>query len=911
MNPDRQQAIHYLRAPAHGIWRWADGGDVLVWHNGQTIAFRQEIVPLLEWLAPNGLPPFGALVFLLAACRGRIPAPAEVLAEETALSPATASSATAAPASAPKMMLRSAVRRQVIAQLESALLQLHKVSALPSELNSGLKAKCVLAEAVFETAKVERHADARIVLRGMREPMDDADLNDPDYIAPGYLRQIHLVAEGLKPHSPESLALRLRTGLDALPAEADVAIPAAERARRLIDELSRDHEYGLVARMARELLAAVRLPRRLGQRELLAVGGMADITNRGALDRLLLSELAHDDLTLAMRVALNEALYLRREPPMSDPPGMLALLLDSGLRQWGLPRVLSVSVALALIVKEKKHSDVKVWRPQGKSVVPVDLLSRAGLIEHLGCLEIAAHPGDALAAFAKNVPPGAQHQSVLITHRDVLGDPSFRRALAENAACPGFVAAVDRDGRFELHALPLARRRPICEADLDLDTILQQAVGAAPLKKTPATSDLPAIFGVAPFPFLLPLAGRMEIWCSDPSGVTYALMHDRRLVQFNEATRAGAKILAVDLPSGKPIWMECVHNRIHIVKAGANHRAPALLSFDLVENEMRVNDLAHGAEILAVCRSADAILVVRSYDVIAYSLADGRMLGRAINPHRWVRGRFFSGVAQFYFVAWDGERVKFEPITTLIPHASILTMFDRAGGEGPWVVLKNGHIRSLATDECISVALPGRRSFQIEGVEVSRDGHQVKLWNSGLEWGRSINLKDGQVQSTGAWPFDQDCGVPPRLPTRNVYRHFDGMAIMPDGLALRGRKHRWRKLGLGSKADLRLQDIPDTEITAPMILPFSQTPRRTAHGCTLQTAQWPSGSKAFLDSRGLLHLKSHLPSVPEISIVLCDGEVAGWTSNYDVCGPSFFFDGARAFDPARVFQYLIDFLRSA
>ena len=78
-------------------------------------------------------------------------------------------------------------------------------------------------------------------------------------------------------------------------------------------------------------------------------GGVADITNRGPLDRLLLSELAHDDLTLAARVALNEALYLRREPPMREPPGALGLLLDSGVRLWGIPRVLATAVALALI----------------------------------------------------------------------------------------------------------------------------------------------------------------------------------------------------------------------------------------------------------------------------------------------------------------------------------------------------------------------------------------------------------------------------------------------------------------------------------------------------------------------------------------------------------------------------------
>src|SRR6266540_6714993 len=90
MNSDRQQAIEYLRAPAGGLWRWADNGAVLVWHDGSTIAFREEIAQILEWLAPNGLPTFGAIVFLLAAGRGKVPQVGEIVLEPVALLPAAA-----------------------------------------------------------------------------------------------------------------------------------------------------------------------------------------------------------------------------------------------------------------------------------------------------------------------------------------------------------------------------------------------------------------------------------------------------------------------------------------------------------------------------------------------------------------------------------------------------------------------------------------------------------------------------------------------------------------------------------------------------------------------------------------------------------------------------------------------------
>jgi hypothetical protein len=361
MNSERQQAIDYLRAPANGLWHWAESGAVLVWHDGSTVAFREEILQILEWLAPNGLPSFGAIVFLLAACRGKVPQVTDIVVEARVPLP---------PRMGKDVAILLTARQQLKAQLEAALVQLGKASQLANELNLGIKAKCVLAEAVFEPAKAERHVEARMVLRGLHTPMSDADLLDPERpgVSGSYVRQIHIVAEGLKLHNAESLALRLRTGLDALPKEIDADLPATERARRLIEELSRDREFGAVARAARELMAAVRLPRRLGEREQLAVGGVADITNRGPLDRLLLSELAHDDLTLAVRVALNEALYLRREPPMRELLGTLALLLDSGVRFWGVPRVLATAVALALVARDKQHSQVFAWRAHGKQL---------------------------------------------------------------------------------------------------------------------------------------------------------------------------------------------------------------------------------------------------------------------------------------------------------------------------------------------------------------------------------------------------------------------------------------------------------------------------------------------------------------------------------------------------------------
>ena len=169
------------------------------------------------------------------------------------------------------------------------------------------------------------------------------------------------------------------------------------------------------------------------------MGGISDISNRGPLDRLLLSELAHDDLTLAVRIATNEALYLRREAPPSSPPKRRAVLIDAGIRLWGVPRVFAAAVALSLVAATDRNIRVEAYRACGRSVEPVTLTRREGLLAHLEALEPDAHPGDALPAFLAAVSKdGDLTDAVIVTGEDVAADRAFqrdRRAGGRHTAC--------------------------------------------------------------------------------------------------------------------------------------------------------------------------------------------------------------------------------------------------------------------------------------------------------------------------------------------------------------------------------------------------------------------------------------------------------------------------------------------
>jgi hypothetical protein len=350
----------------------------------------------------------------------------------------------------------------------------------------------------------------------------------------------------------------------------------------------------------------------------------------------------------------------------------------------------------------------------------------------------------------------------------------------------------------------------------------------------------------------------------------------------------------------------------HVVKLGANQRPLRLLTFPLPNGPLRMIDLAGSHAWQAVHRCGDVILLLRTGEVRAFSLADGRQVGQVVELRPWLHGRFFRGKAGFLFATWDGERIKLEPVSlpdTVSP-ATVSLVFDRDGCEGPWLLQQSGEVISSATGERADRRLPPSLLLNLDHVRISRDGHQLLATNRRQERGRWIDLLAGLERNVEKGEIDSyratisSAPVPPRW---NLLRVIHSIDCVNGELWICGRKDRWHKISSNNDGGVRLREAAPAADGVRLPLPFDEPPRRTSHGCSLQTAVWPNGSKAFLDSRGILHLKSCDSSVPEISLVLSEGEVAAWTSNGHVSGPSFFFDGRFRPEPHLIFQAITRF----
>lgn len=880
----RAAAIDYLRPLRGAPWRWEDNGNVLAWSDGTTLAFRPELVAILERLEPTGLPWFGVIVLTLAASRGKMPH--LVQSAETEL------------ANTGRASLLTALSAR---GAREALGELHRLANLPPTLTATAENKAVLVEAVLDKAPRWSAAQTAPVLRGLREGLTAIELNAlsgeraPFNVAKALL----IVADGLRRHTNESLLLRLGAGLDALPETPglELDLPRDERARRLFRSLQDDAELGGLVAVVRDLLAALRLPRVMALVDETAAGGVSDIGNRGSPDRLLLSELAHDDLTLAARMALNEALYLRREPPAHQPQRTLAVLLDSGVRMWGVPRVLGAAAALALVSRHPNHDEALAWRAQGHGLAKVDLLSRRGLEAHLGALVPDAHPGAALPAWRIELArtPG-EIDAVVVTHRDVFADEAFQARVAELAFDRAFALVVERDGTVELHALPWGAPRPLAQATIDIAKLFPRAKDTRPPAPliTAGDDDFPAIFRAQPFPLRLPVDSKIQMMRPVGNGGV-CMTADKRML-FWERPGLGARQLATDLPSGRAIWLRHdERDRVIAVKSHSTQNHTHVIIAPVSGTGMKTVRIACHNAPMACHLDGDTLLLFFKHRVIAVSLEGSEVITDTTMPPamEWISNRYFWNGARICFANWNGSTVAWTEIHADGVHrrSDVITAFDR-NGAGAWILHANGWL--LTPD--------GTRKrlfiFPISRADVRDDGNTVIVLSTDGKVSE-IATADSQGILGPASKSPKPFGFAPALvspPTRPLHKELHDVGILAD-CVLRVVKSPGPRLELvDGPQGSRLWRITSTgkEAAPGVFRPFAPFATSQRLGCSLRLATWPDGSRAWLDSRGLLHLRSSAATIPEISLVISTQSVlSAWCSDGAVCGTEFFLGPDR------------------
>ena len=575
----------YFKSAKSLFFRWDNDGSVLCWDDGVTIAFAEELAAVVRRLGPEGLPPLNSIAVLLSACRNNWPdARKHLMLYDPPRS------------DQPGGVIRKPDRFEAD-QLLAIRTELDRLHSIAKQTKTSLTDRCELAAMVFEGRPSqwgESQAEEIAVRLTAGLPIDLQSTGGIEAQLVGYrnaaaddhffqqlkyrkdknslqplseirksvtqmVRDLFWLRDSLPDITAEELKRRVATGIE----EEVLPIPDQEEedepptVREMLRQLVNDTELGGIARLAQNLFAVVHFPRALTQEEDLPLGGVSDITNRGQLDRLLLSELAHDDLTLAVRVAVNEAMYFRRESPPTSRSQTRKVLIDSGLYLWGIPRIFATSAALAIAATGDRVLQVDVWRGEGDAIQPVDFHSKQGLEEHLAAIVEPLHCGEALEPFVETPDLNLaddETEFVIITSEDATRDSEFQRQLAD--VCLGrtvFVITVNRNGRLEFSSRSIRGKKVIREVQLDLkDVLADRKSGKQTSLRRERSEAYPAIMLRDEFPIRLPHTV-IDGAIFEFDGNSLSFTRDGRAMLWT-AEKQGALQLSDQIGTGKPHW---------------------------------------------------------------------------------------------------------------------------------------------------------------------------------------------------------------------------------------------------------------------------------------------------------------------------------------------------------------------
>lgn len=949
-------AIGYFIRDLPAYFQWSYASQELQWCDGQTVLFRQELLPLLLKLQPTGhCANIGSIAILFAARRSSWADVSRRLTTQLlALVNCQLEEVQSQLQGQPDVLLQwgEAVRRLALlrgfaedrrAQSEDFTNLLTMIlQKCPTEY-SGEDIKRLVDDfrgGFLQHWTDTNPADAALLAAlfpRFREPAADPEPRLMSAACRNILRLIHLavsVSQLIPGATVDELFSVLRTGIRdpaAVRAVSDKPQEPEDQQsgmRRLLQELENTRQYRGLSRLSSRLVAALSLPRQLSEPESLQLGGVSDISNRGSIDKLLLSELVHDDLTLSVRLALNEALYLRRESPPAQDRRIRSVLIDCSLPMWGLPRLYATAVALALHMTSDRQTTVRCFRTEHTKLVACPLDSPATLSEHLQSLSSLASPAELLEQFQERVgelQPSAE--PVLITTRDVLQMPQFRSRMDAFDIETVWLIVVERGGDLEILKKTRQGFSSLRRVLLPLSEILSEAE-AETLQNDDRNDDLPAVFRRRHFPLLLSVqfsVGRAWSWGKNVVSITDA----GRLMLWFEGQRGARELDWLSVTDRHHFFvLQKNHDVFWLLQAEHGRTSGLLIRIRQSDLDVAIQTLEHKVFHVTDVTQGDSGVLMFGVDHIGRKICSelGWQEVGGVEPLVtstvvrlptdvvWRLGRVLKLQDGSFHVV---SVVQYGPICSLQKLPGWVQSADQVVeySQGRYVARLRRSLADIsrcAGDEPVFAELTGGilgfEEVSGEGLVAVRVGGMSGL--AIVDMSRNLVVAKDVRRSPAleVWALRQLTGRF-RLRSRHWYTSVgtDGQFVFLRNKS--GKVSVIQPVGpavtlsaLSETVRVRMQDFVGQQMGS-------------VADPGLWKVSWISGGVIWQDPRGLLHLRSADSQHAEVTLVLARGQVAGWTSAGVIFGEDEYFEpttginsatkGLKRMEPAVVWRTVI------
>ncbi|MGM5630088.1 hypothetical protein O2K51_04235 [Apibacter raozihei] len=344
----------YFQSYQEYFWQWETDTDfadkseftennLITIPNVGTISYFPYIIEVLKALQPQGLPPFGSLLLVIYATQE---GPLNLDGIFYYLN-------------------RLKSRKEISELIEPALCFLEMLSTLNNNLKKKQN-KVILLQTVFKNCHNAISAKkAEILIEQYNQnPKVTLECSKKIILTDSVLnKDIGTLSLLHKKYPNATTLINDIKGWNKEPeVEFTEPIISSKSDTDFIQELIKNQETFEVGSLIKRIQSGIKIPMYhplLGE---YPTGDIADISNKGEMHRIILSEFANENEMFISRIANNEVLYIEREIPPEENNPQRILLLDVSLKNWGTPKILGFATAIAIIKHPKStiHSSAVI-----------------------------------------------------------------------------------------------------------------------------------------------------------------------------------------------------------------------------------------------------------------------------------------------------------------------------------------------------------------------------------------------------------------------------------------------------------------------------------------------------------------------------------------------------------------------
>jgi len=471
MSETSTKAIYYFQSYQDYFWQWEidymflgnvienaqdyqSGVNYISIPDGMTIAYREQLEEVLQVISSNDLPPFGALILtFLATNSGEVGFAIDEIFTK----------------------IKDAFEDELVfkhVNFEEAQRFLKTLISLPASYKKG-KNRMDLFAFLFQDTNhgLSSKYSPEILTYIKNKEFELNQCSQKVEITMSALSKDFNTLALMHERYPTTDALLKAWGkmVDVEADPEDTEIDYYSDNPDLIQELIEEPKTFFMGSLIKRLWSGINLPMHYVQPGEMPLGGISDVTNKGNFDNLLISEFANDDLIFLHRIANKEALFIRRETTPEEDLRTRIFLIDTTIKSWGTPKILSFATAFSFIHHPKNEMNFQAFAV-GNSYKTIHFDSKLNIIEGLQITSPVLDAADAITQFIENCEE-ENVEITLFTSPKTLAHASIRKVFNIHHDKFGGIITADIYGNIDVYKMKNGAKRLAKHIQLPLEEL--------------------------------------------------------------------------------------------------------------------------------------------------------------------------------------------------------------------------------------------------------------------------------------------------------------------------------------------------------------------------------------------------------------------------------------------------------